>query len=703
MMSLCTCTLHLNSHRLALSSLNFASPFFYTTLARKMDLRDADYSEGNEGLKNMVSDLGALLSAHGKREREVWLKLHKILPKLVAYLSVAINPNTTTNTILIEMEKAMGSLSLGHLEVEGLLRQIMTILEQQIIEENADASQAITLFKNLMMLVADELDMLPIRDSKHETMISEYIFFEDKVDRMVKASMELSQPNAPYAVVSIVGAQSSGKSYLLNQLFGTDFPELNRLKRGWSRTTKGILISRCIRPSFLILDVEGFDGVERQQLQDTSFENKAALFTLAISDLMMVNIAEQDINREDGGGAKLFRAIFQERTELPRGLTHIIIVVRRYDGEVPLDKLEGQVVDRMEELWEAVHKKKRDVKFRDYIEVKVVALPDKNSEDFQEKVKELRKVLCNCASELSAKVPASSFSHSSKLLWEQIKENKRLDLPSHQAIVATMYCNRISEEAINSLYSQKEYELIKAEKYPRDFKKMSDTLLDNIITMYDKETKMYMDDVRDKERGRLVNEIKKILTVHSKKLIMKIREKRSEQSQNEFGMILNSVEENVEPSHYDTFIDQWRKEFADMCEDLKEFDKDFFHEQGRDLERELHIYVRSQLLRIVEERARKQVEFAQQRNDKNVEEMMKKLDETVRSRQTMDEEMKREKEKQEEENRKATQELERQHQRTVAIKDNEISRLRHELEEAHSRPKFSLSGLIDKISDCSLM
>jgi len=42
-------------------------------------------------------------------------------------------------------------------------------------------------------------------------MIVRSTFCQDEVDRMVKASKELSVPNAPYAVISIVGAQSSGK------------------------------------------------------------------------------------------------------------------------------------------------------------------------------------------------------------------------------------------------------------------------------------------------------------------------------------------------------------------------------------------------------------------------------------------------------------------------------------------------------------
>jgi len=387
--------------------------------------------------------------------------------------------------------------------------------------------------------------------------------------------------------------------------------------------------------------------------------------------------------------------------ELPPGLTQIIVVVRRYGGQMPLDILESQVKKRMEELWQNVHNRSENVEFREYIEVKVVALPDKESDKFQEKVKELRKLLASCTSELSAKVPASSFSHSSKLLWEQIKQNRRLDIPSHKVIVATVFCSRIVEEALKSFYYQKKYEALQGEESPRGFKEASDTLLDSVISTYDQEAKMYDDGVRDRERERLSQEIKKILTVHAKKLIIKMREKKSEQFQHEFAMNMNSMEENVEPSFYDTWIESCAKEFMNSCEELKEFDADFFHDKCKDLQSELHIYIRSKLLRLTEERARKELELAQQRNDKNVQDLCKKLEETMIDRQHMDEIMKLEKEKQEEEKRKATEEVEREYKNIVDVKEMEIIRLQRELEEAHARPAFSLGlgNILRKLMD----
>lgn len=65
-----------------------------------------------------------------------------------------------------------------------------------------------------------------------------------------------------YHIISVIGSQSSGKSALLNALFGTDFEVLNRKKRV-GQTTKGIWYSIDLPSKTMILDVEGSDSNER--------------------------------------------------------------------------------------------------------------------------------------------------------------------------------------------------------------------------------------------------------------------------------------------------------------------------------------------------------------------------------------------------------------------------------------------------------
>jgi len=411
--------------------------------------------EGNDHLQDMAAQLLVMLNAHvdGKRgARKAWDLLQENLAQVTTYLA---DPRITVEALLGLLEDARGrsSLRLSHPEAESLLRRIMGSLEEETIRA-LDAGMAIPRLREMLLVVVDQLGMLPLRDSDPIHIVDgETNFCDANVTSMVKCSPQLSAPNAPYAVVSVVGAQSSGKSYLLNLLFGTKFPEMDA-KHGRSQTTKGIMMSRCIGPSLLVLDVEGFDGRERGQ--DTLFEKQAALFALTISDVMPVNMNVADIGRESAGGTLLFKTIFKERTKLPAGLTNILVVLRMYDGETPLELLKSDVMKSLEKMWKSVNV--GSLKFENYIEVNVIGLPDKKKKDFPEKVTVLRRLLSKSTitHNASAKVPASSFSLSSRRFWDKIKNNEKLDIPSHQEALARLFCRQTVDQALNSVGSHKE-------------------------------------------------------------------------------------------------------------------------------------------------------------------------------------------------------------------------------------------------------
>lgn len=56
-----------------------------------------------------------------------------------------------------------------------------------------------------------------------------------------------------YYSVAIIGAQNTGKSTLLNHLFGTSFAVLKG--EAGNRTTRGIVLSRDKSSNLLIMDV----------------------------------------------------------------------------------------------------------------------------------------------------------------------------------------------------------------------------------------------------------------------------------------------------------------------------------------------------------------------------------------------------------------------------------------------------------------
>ena len=126
-----------------------------------------------------------------------------------------------------------------------------------------------------------------------------------------------------YHLISVFGSQSTGKSTLLNHLFGTKFGVMSEADR--RQTTKGIWLSKNKREfgeggakkvaeNILVMDVEGTDGRERGEDQD--FERKSALFALATSEVLIVNIWEHQVGLYQGANMGLLKTVFEVNLEL---------------------------------------------------------------------------------------------------------------------------------------------------------------------------------------------------------------------------------------------------------------------------------------------------------------------------------------------------------------------------------------------------
>ena len=83
-------------------------------------------------------------------------------------------------------------------------------------------------------------------------------------------------------VISIIGAQSSGKSTLLNYLFRCQF------ETSAGRCTKGMYFNICELDDKVIwlIDTEGLLSLNAR---DQLFDNKIATFVLSISDIVVIN------------------------------------------------------------------------------------------------------------------------------------------------------------------------------------------------------------------------------------------------------------------------------------------------------------------------------------------------------------------------------------------------------------------------------
>ena len=116
-----------------------------------------------------------------------------------------------------------------------------------------------------------------------------------------------------YRTVAIIGCQSSGKSTLMNHLFGTQFEVLNQGVNGLEQTTKGIWASKSLKhqdDTLLILDIEGTDSVQRGE-QRNIFEQTVSMLALALADVVLINIWMKDIGRYNGANYGLLEVLLE--------------------------------------------------------------------------------------------------------------------------------------------------------------------------------------------------------------------------------------------------------------------------------------------------------------------------------------------------------------------------------------------------------
>ncbi|EJS41662.1 sey1p [Saccharomyces arboricola H-6] len=275
-----------------------------------------------------------------------------------------------------------------------------------------------------------------------------------------------------YHVISVFGSQSSGKSTLLNILFGTNFDTMDaQVKR--QQTTKGIWLAHTKevnttievnrdRPDIFVLDVEGSDGSERGEDQD--FERKAALFAIAVSEVLIVNMWEQQIGLYQGNNMALLKTVFEVNLSLfgKNDNDHkvlLLFVIRDHVGVTPLSSLSDSVTRELEKIWSELSKPPgcEDSSLYDFFDLKFVGLAHKllQAEKFIQNVKKLGDSFVLKGTEnyyfkpqYHHRLPLDGWTMYAENCWDQIEHNKDLDLPTQQILVARFKTEEISNEAL---------------------------------------------------------------------------------------------------------------------------------------------------------------------------------------------------------------------------------------------------------------
>ncbi|CAL9084421.1 unnamed protein product [Musa textilis] len=366
-------------------------------------------------------------------------------------------------------------------------------------------------------------------------------------------SVKLAECGLSYAVVSIMGPQSSGKSTLLNHLFGTNFREMDAFRGRQnflssaldlsafikSQTTKGIWLAKCadVEPFTVVMDLEGTDGRERGE-DDTTFEKQSALFALAISDIVLINMWCHDIGREQAANKPLLKTVFQVMMRLfsPRKTTLLFVI--RDKTKTPLEHLEPVLREDIQKIWDNVPKPQahKETPLSEFFNVEVVALSSFEEKEvlFREQVASLRQRFYHSiapgglAGDRRGVVPASGFSFSAQQIWMVIKENKDLDLPAHKVMVATVRCEEIANEKLAYTSADKEWvqleEAVQHDIVPGFGKKIT-AIMDKCLAGYDMEAFYFEEAVRTSKRQQLESKLLQLVSPAYQIMLGHIRSK----------------------------------------------------------------------------------------------------------------------------------------------------------------------------------
>ncbi|KZP19790.1 root hair defective 3 GTP-binding protein [Athelia psychrophila] len=332
-----------------------------------------------------------------------------------------------------------------------------------------------------------------------------------------------------YNIVSVFGSQSTGKSTLLNRLFGTTFDVMDETQR--RQTTKGIWMCRGKGMNVMVMDVEGTDGRERGEDQD--FERKSALFSLASSEILIVNLWEHQIGLYQGANMGLLKTVFEVNLGLfgkkaadgTNGRTLLLFVIRDHIGVTPLANLRATITADLQKIWDQLAKPAdfANVQLSDYFDLGFTTLPHKilAAAQFEQEVVNLRQRFVDSSApdyffktSYHKRIPADGVAFYMEGIWEQVQTNKDLDLPTQQELLAQFRCDEISGVALAEFSEQ-----AKSQKRPVEAGKVVDGLGDmmrnwrtDALTRYDRDASRYHQGVYKRKRVDLLASLDSILS-----------------------------------------------------------------------------------------------------------------------------------------------------------------------------------------------
>ncbi|KAG0213478.1 Dynamin-like GTPase that mediates homotypic ER fusion [Mortierella sp. GBA30] len=294
-----------------------------------------------------------------------------------------------------------------------------------------------------------------------------------------------------------------------------------------TQTTKGIWICQGKGMNSLIMDVEGTDG--REHGEDQDFERKSALFSLATSEVLIINMWEHQVGLYNGANMGLLKTVFEVNLQLfgdNRGKekTLLLFVIRDHVSSTPLENLSSTLMADLEKIWQGLSKPEglENCRISDYFEFQFTDLPHKllQPKDFDVGIDQLRLRFTDTSNRnyvfrplYSKRVPVDGLPIYTESIWEKIMTNKDLDLPTQQELLAQFRCDEIANLAFAEFT-----DAIRVFRHPietghlvQDLGSKMNFIRKNALTSFDKDASRYHSEVYKRKRAEVLSKANTML------------------------------------------------------------------------------------------------------------------------------------------------------------------------------------------------
>jgi len=308
-----------------------------------------------------------------------------------------------------------------------------------------------------------------------------------------------------YAIISIMGPQSSGKSTILNKLFGTRFDVMDHT-RGRHQVTTGIWIGSCPKArDLMVLDLEGTDSAERKQNR-SNFERQTSLMALTLSEVLIINMWASDIGRSTGMNVDTLRAILEANLRLfaPNSKTLLLFLIREQCpdetqfGVTPAAELRSSIQRVVLDIWNSIDKPDNfgTTQISDLFDIDFFFMPPLVyfRKEFDAKVTELYARFTSPSDpnyyfskpwHFSKCVPPEGLSTWTRQIFGAITKDESLNIPDQQKLLSAYRCEHALNEAF-AVFTQKTADVASAvkERFVEGFGSKLDAVIAECMAMY---------------------------------------------------------------------------------------------------------------------------------------------------------------------------------------------------------------------------